>query len=353
MSSTPSKAKLGAAGGLILLGLILLIVGLLSGGSVKLHGFTNGQQVDAKDSGFSVFSNDQAARSAVTCTATVNGEQKTLLRPAEDFSVEADGTKYWEIARSTDDMKAGAYPVSCEGKDGISTFVGPKEGKAGNGALRMLGLVLGPILLLAGLALLAISLMKKKPATAGGYDQQGQGYGQQAYGQQAGAYNQQGYGQQQGYGDQSYGQQGGYYNQQGYGQGYGDQSYGQQGGYNQQGYGDQSYGQQGGYNQQGYGQGYGDQSYGQGYQQGYGDQSYGQQGGYNQQGYGQQGYGDQQAQPASQDHDAPTQAVRPVEGDNVHEQPTTATPVQDDQQQGGQSGGSSSWQPGDQGKGNS
>ena len=328
MSSTPSKAKLGAAGGLILLGLILLIVGLLSGGSVKLHGFTNGQQVDAKDSGFSVFSNDQTARSAVSCTATVNGEQKTLLRPSEDFSVEADGTKYWEIARSTDDMKAGAYPVSCEGKDGISTFVGPKEGKAGNGALRMLGLVLGPILLLAGLALLAISLMKKKPATAGGYDQQGQGYGQQAYGQQAGAYNQQGYGQQQGYGDQSYGQQGGY-NQQGYGQGYGDQSYGQQGGYNQQGYG-----------------------------QGYGDQSYGQQGGYNQQGYGeqsygQQGYGDQQAQPTGQDHDAPTQAVRPVEGDNVHEQPTTATPVQDDQQQGGQSGGSSSWQPGDQGKGNS
>ena len=288
MSSTPSKAKLGAAGGLILLGLILLIVGLLSGGSVKLHGFTNGQQVDAKDSGFSVFSNDQTARSAVSCTATVNGEQKTLLRPSEDFSVEADGTKYWEIARSTDDMKAGAYPVSCEGKDGISTFVGPKEGKAGNGALRMLGLVLGPILLLAGLALLAISLMKKKPATAGGYDQQGQGYGQQAYGQQAGAYNQQGYGQQQGYGDQSYGQQGGY---------------------NQQGYGEQS--------------------------------------------YGQQGYGDQQAQPTGQDHDAPTQAVRPVEGDNVHEQPTTATPVQDDQQQGGQSGGSSSWQPGDQGKGNS
>ncbi|MDF8264223.1 hypothetical protein, partial [Luteipulveratus flavus] len=186
MSSTSSKTRLGIAGALVLLGLILLIVGLLSGGSVKLQGFNNGQQINAKDAGFSVFSPDQSARSAVTCQADQGGQKSTLDRPSNDFSISADGTKYWEIARSTDGMKSGTYTVTCSGKDGVQTFAGAKEGKAGGGALRLLGLILGPILLLAGLALAAISLMRKKSATG---DQQNAYNQQGAYGQQGG-YNQ-------------------------------------------------------------------------------------------------------------------------------------------------------------------
>lgn len=359
--SKSSKAPLGIGAALALIGLVLLVVGLMSGGGVKLNPFQNGQSINAEDAGFSVFSTEQGARASSTCTAEQNGNATTLGRPASDFSVEADGSTYYEIARSTDGLGAGAYTVQCDGSSG-NLFAGPRADNIGGGAMRMLGLILGPILLLAGLALIAFSLMRGKkaqPATQGGYDQnQGQyGYaGGAGYGQ--GGYGQQGYDQGQGgYGQQGYGQQAG---QSGYGQGGYDQGqsgYGQ-GGYGQQGYDQgQGYGQQGG--QSGYGQGGFDQGqsgYGQqGGQSGYGQGGFdqGQQG--NQGGLG-QGYGQGEGTGQSGDHDAPTQAVRPVEGggDDVHDQATRATPVQDDQkpwQQGNNPTQGSSWQSNDDGRG--
>ncbi|CAG7572763.1 hypothetical protein FB554_0904 [Barrientosiimonas humi] len=402
--SKSSKAPLGIGAALALIGLVLLVVGLMSGGGVKLNPFQNGQSINAEDAGFSVFSTEQGARASSTCTAEQNGNATTLGRPASDFSVEADGSTYYEIARSTDGLGAGAYTVQCDGSSG-NLFAGPRADNIGGGAMRMLGLILGPILLLAGLALIAFSLMRGKkaqPATQGGYDQnQGQygyaggagygqgGYGQQGYDQGQGGYGQQGYGQQAG--QSGYGQGGYDQGQSGYGQGgYGQQGYDQgQGGYGQQGYGQQAgqsgYGQggydqgqsgygQSGYGQQGYdqGQGYGQQGGQSGYGQGGFDQGqsgYGQQGG--QSGYGQggfdqgqqgnqgglgQGYGQGEGTGQSGDHDAPTQAVRPVEGggDDVHDQATRATPVQDDQkpwQQGNNPTQGSSWQSNDDGRG--
>ena len=322
--SKSSKAPLGIGAALALIGLVLLVVGLMSGGGVKLAEFQNGQSINAEDAGFSVFSTEQGARASSTCTAEQNGNATTLGRPASDFSVEANGSTYYEIARSTDGLGAGAYTVQCDGSSG-NLFAGPRADNIGGGAMRMLGLILGPILLLAGLALIAFSLMRGKkaqPATQGGYDQnQGQ------YGYAGGA----GYGQ-GGYGQQGYDQGQGGYGQQGYGQQAGQSGYGQ-GGYDQ---GQSGYGQQGG--QSGYGQGGFDQ---------------GQQG--NQGGLG-QGYGQGEGTGQSGDHDAPTQAVRPVEGggDDVHDQATRATPVQDDQkpwQQGNNPTQGSSWQSNDDGRG--
>ena len=104
----------------------------------------------------------------------------------------------------------------------------------------------------------------------GGYETNGNAYGQNGYNQ--GGYGQNGYGQ-NGYGQNGYGQndygQGGYgqngYGQGGYGQnGYGQNGYGQngvgQGGNGQNGYGQNGVGQ-GGYGQNGYGQNTGDNPY--------------------------------------------------------------------------------------------
>ncbi|YAL84359.1 hypothetical protein ACMYYO_06010 [Dermacoccaceae bacterium W4C1] len=330
--SKSSKLPLGLGALLALVGLVLLIVGLFTGGGVKLTQFSNGNQVTSKDDGFSVYSDNGDVRANAICYADKDGNRTTLDRPNSDFTVEADGNTYTEIARSPSSIGSGSYGVTCDQTNGASTFVGERADKTGKSPLLW---ILGLVLLLAGLALLVFALLRgRKSSTAGatagvagGYDQNQQGYSQQGgYGYDQ---NQQGYSQQGGYGydqnQQGYSQQGGY----GYDQN--QQGYSQQGGYgydqNQQGYS-----QQGGYgydqNQQGY-----SQQGGYGYDQN--QQGYSQQGGYgydqNQQGYSQQGYGQQQPQ-----DEAPTQAVNT--GD-VHDQATRATPVTDENQQ------SPSWPP--------
>jgi hypothetical protein len=337
--SKSSKAPLGIGAGVALLGLILLIIGFFSGGGPKLTGFQNNGTVNATDSGFSIYSTDQGARSAAVCKATKDGSDTDLGRPQEDFSVSVDGKDYYEVARGTDGISEASYTVSCEGTQ-AELFVGPAADSLGGGVMKMLGFILGPILLLAGLGIIAFGMMKGKKSQAATAGVAGQGgYDQSGYGQQQGyGYDQQGYGydqgQQQGYG---YDQQQGY--DQGQQQGYG---YDQQQGYGQQGY-DQGQQQGYGYDQQ---QGYGQQGYDQG-QQSYGQPGYDQSQGYDQGGQqapqppGAQPPG---AQPPADEHDAPTQAVSSVDnGEDVHDQATRATPVQDDKNQNNQGQGGS-WQ---------
>ncbi|WP_018156297.1 hypothetical protein [Demetria terragena] len=368
--SKSSKAPLGIGAALALLGLILLIVGLFAGGGPTLSKFQSGGTVTAEDGGFSLYSTDQGARSAAVCTASKDGEDSALGRPSEDFKVSSDGSDYYEVARGGD-LAAGSYTVNCTGSD-AELAVGPSADDLGGSVLKLVGFILGPILLLVGIGIVLFSLSKAKKAqpagavAAGGADQ-GYGYDQGGYGQQSYGYgqDQSSYGQQQsygqdqgGYGQQSYGQDQGYGQQQGYGYGQDQQGYGQQQSYGQ----DQGYGQQ-----QGYGYGQDQQGYG---QQGYGQQGYGQQQSYgqDQQGYGQQpqaqdssqqpapSWGapqqDAQAQPASQqqppgqqppadEHEAPTQAMHRIEGDDVHDQATRATPAVPED---GQDSDGSSWQ---------
>lgn len=176
-------------------GLVLLFIGLLSGPTVNLTQFTSGSNLSLSG-GFSVYSPTAADRTATFCTA----DGKTLPRPTRDFSVTADGTKYYEVARSSQDTAT----VDCSGNAG-KLYAGDRADKI-SGGLRPVWIVLGSILLLLGvLALLALFLLGKKKGTAGSDNTGPQGLGHDAYGQQ------QGYGQQggyQGYGQRSYGQHG-------------------------------------------------------------------------------------------------------------------------------------------------
>ena len=353
-SSGNKNALLAVPAAAAVLGLILLLVSMLSSPKVSLNGFANGNDVTSTDSGFSIYSTEQGDRGAARCSVVNNGQTTTFDQPSADFSVEADGKKYWEIARSPDGMAAARYQAQCESNQG-QLFAGNRADKIGGG-WRTPVLIVGLLLLLGGIIGTVLMFMRGKKAASNnqnsGYDNSGYQYGQGysdgygtpgSYGVSSGSHT-------PAQGNQNYGQQG---------QGYGQQP--QQGGYGQQGYGQQGYGQQpqqGGYGQQGqgYGQqpqqgGYGQQGYGQQHQQGgYGQQGYGQQpqqGGYGQQpqqgGYGQSGQ--QSGQQGGDVSDAATQAVNRDDiraaGAAGDDAPTQA---QQPGQQGGQQG-QSGWEP--------
>ncbi|WP_211308437.1 hypothetical protein [Calidifontibacter indicus] len=353
-SSGNKNALLAVPAAAAVLGLILLLVSMLFSPKVNLAGLSNGDLVNASDSGFSVYSTDQSDRAAASCSVVNNGKTTSFDQPSADFSVEAEGKKYWEIGRSPDGLAKAEYATSCANTKG-DLFAGNRADKIGGG-WRTPVLIVGLLLLLGGIIGTVLMFMRGKKAASNnqnsGYDNSGYQYGQGysdgygtpgSYGVSSGSHT-------PAQGNQNYGQQG---------QGYGQQP--QQGGYGQQGYGQQGYGQQpqqGGYGQQGqgYGQqpqqgGYGQQGYGQQHQQGgYGQQGYGQQpqqGGYGQQpqqgGYGQSGQ--QSGQQGGDVSDAATQAVNRDDiraaGAAGDDAPTQA---QQPGQQGGQQG-QSGWEP--------
>ncbi|WP_446664211.1 hypothetical protein [Flexivirga sp. B27] len=358
MNSLGNKKLLAVPAVVAVIGLVLLIIGLLSGSSVKLTQFNSGSSL-SMDGGFSVYSPESGDRTAALCTL----DGKTLPRPTKDFSVTADGTKYYEIARS--DSSKGT--VSCSNNSG-KLYAGDRADNIGGG-FHTIGLVLGGILLVLGIiGVIVLFLLGKKQGGANGAAAQGG----QAGGQQGGY---QGYGQQQGYG-QGYGQQQAQpatphqgYQQQGYGQQQGQQSgYGQQ-----QGYG-QPYGQQGQQGQQSpYGQQQGQSPYGQpqsgpqspspygqphsGPQSGpqQGQSPYGQQQGQSQgqSPYGQpqsgpqspSPYGQQPAQQSGQQADNDRQSIygQPQSGQQgFNDAPTQAVQAQDVQQGSGNQSGAPS-----------
>lgn len=318
-SSGNKNALLAVPAAAAVLGLILLLVSMLSSPKVSLNGFANGNDVTSTDSGFSIYSTEQGDRGAARCSVVNNGQTTTFDQPSADFSVEADGKKYWEIARSPDGMAAARYQAQCESNQG-QLFAGNRADKIGGG-WRTPVLIVGLLLLLGGIIGTVLMFMRGKKAASNnqnsGYDNSGYQYGQGysdgygtpgSYGVSSGSHT-------PAQGNQNYGQQG---------QGYGQQP--QQGGYGQQGYGQQH--QQGGYGQQGYGQ--------QPQQGGYGQQP--QQGGYGQS-------GQQSGQQGGDVSDAATQAVNRDDiraaGAAGDDAPTQA---QQPGQQGGQQG-QSGWEP--------
>ncbi|MGN6414052.1 hypothetical protein [Flexivirga sp.] len=234
MNSLGNKKLLAVPAVVAVIGLVLLIIGLLSGSTVKLTQFSNGSNL-SMSGGFSVYSPQSADRTATVCKV----DSTTMGRPTKDFSVTADGTKYYEIARSSQDKGT----VTCTGNTG-NLYAGKRADTIGGG-FQTIGIVLGGILLALGIiGLIVVFLLGRRKGTSGGPGSatpQG-GYGQQPYGQQ-GVYGQQPFGQQGAYGQQGYGQQQGYAQQ-----GLHQPAYGQQGGYQppqQPGYGQQpQHGQQ-------------------------------------------------------------------------------------------------------------
>ncbi|WP_205744623.1 hypothetical protein [Yimella sp. RIT 621] len=335
-SSGNKNAMLAIPAAAALLGLILVLVSALASPKVSLNGFSNGQSVES--SAFSVYSTEQSDRGNAQCSVVANGNTTSFGQPSEDFSVEADGKKYWEIGRSPDGMAKASYETKCENAKG-QLFAGNRADNIGGG-WRTPVLILGLLLLLGGILGTVLMMMRRKKSrsTGSGYDntynqggyQYGQGYSD-GYGT-PGSYGVSAGSQTPAQGTQGYGQQ---HNQQG---GYGQQAYGQQpqqGGYGQQpgqqGYGQQP--QQGGYGQQPGQQGYGQQAYGQQPQQGGYGQQHGQQG----------GYGQQQGGDVS---DAATQAVNrdDVRAAGGADAPTQAQPGQQGYGQQGQHG-QSGWEP--------
>ncbi|TWP35204.1 hypothetical protein [Leekyejoonella antrihumi] len=349
-SGSGDNRLLALPAGVAVIGLVLLIIGLLSGASIKLSAFGNGQSINPGSSGFSVYSTSQSARANTVCTTVSGGKTLTLNRPTKNFSIDASGTKYWEIARSTDAMTGSSYQVDCQNADG-TTYAGPRADKLGGG-FQTIAIILGCILLVIGIIGAVLLFLRGRskssaapgvgapvPAGAAAYGRlgyYGEGYGTPgAYGSSSAGHQQTG-GQQAGYG------------QQGATPTYGQQSqpspYGGQPGYGQQGYGHQPYGQpyRGqqsgqpqpyGHNQPNGGQGYGQQVYQPPNQpQQPGSQPYNEP-------YGQP-YGGQQPgnpPPVSPDRtEAPTQAVsadqvrQATQGEDVHDQPTRATPTTPD-----------------------
>ena len=307
------KVMLAVSAVLAAIGLLLLVVGLVSGPSAKVSSFSNGAVVSSTNDGFSIYSTDNATRASEVCTAVSAGKTTTLGRPDADFSVKAGGGTYWEVARSTDAMTKGAYTVNCTAGNSLSA--GTRADKMG-GSFQVPGIVIGLILLIAGLIgiVLALVLGKKTPTTQSGSSGQyggstyGQGYGAPGgYGSSSAAQGQSGYGQQPSQSGYGQGNQSGQSHQGGYNQG----AYGQapqQGGQSGQG----GYGrapQQGGYGQapaQGGQSGYGQQPNQGGY--GQAPAQHNQSGGSNQGGYGQppqQGG----STPVGDNSEAPTTAI--------------------------------------------
>ena len=376
ISSSPgsgTKKLLAIPAVIAVIGLVLLIVGLFSGTSIKLTAFGNGQSITTTgDSGFSVYSTSQSARASAVCTTVADGKTLTLNRPTKDFSVDASGTKYWEIARSTDAMKGGSYDVNCQNVDG-TMFAGPRADKIGGG-FQTIGIILGCILLVIGIVGALVLFLRGRSKTPSGEAAAPATVGAGAYGQQG--YYGEGYGAPGSYGSSSGGQQAAA-PQQPYGQPGSTPAYGQNQYGTAQPYGQQPYGGQQGYGQQSYG----GQQPGQPQQQGYGQQPYaGQQPG---QPYGQNqppqswppsnptagsswesaGQGSTGTPPPVQDSadaptravsadqirqatgadtstedraDAPTQAISGLRaggntnGEDLHDQPTRATPATPD-----------------------
>ncbi len=371
------KAVLAVPAVVAVVGLVLLLVSLFAlGSSVKLSGFTSGQTITASDSGFSVYSTSQDARANAVCTTVTDGKTVTLNRPTQDFSVDADGTKYWEVARSTDSMKGGQYQVNCQNA-GDQIFAGPRADDIG-GSLQTILIIVGCVLLILGIIAAVVMYLRGRskggsapsatpqPAGAPGYQQggyYGEGYGAPgSYGASSSYPGSQtpAYGQPQG-GGAPYGGQ----PQQPYGGApYGappqappQQSYGQQ--QPQQPYGGAPYGAPP--------QAPPQQPYGQQPTQGHGGQPYGQQqpqqpGGHLGSSWSApttppagpdaptQAVSSDQVQDASRqpqtpeppsqtpgvDADAPTQAIDLGRGapQDSHDQPTQATPAQPDPQSG-------------------
>lgn len=358
-----SFAVLFTLAGLVLLGLGLF--GVLNTATPNMTGINSGQSVRVPDSGMSLWAEDDVRDDAV-CTV---GET-TMERPTAAYSVDVQDRAFYEVARTPSTLKAGTYPVACQGTD-AAVYVGPNANRtSAPGIIGNLGLILGGIsLAVAALLGLGALMTRKKgpkssaeqpyqyssygaPTSAPYADPNQASYGPSSYGpdqtQQFGTvppgYSQHGQGpyatpdQGQGYGPQGYEQQQGYgqptqgYDQQ---QGYGQQPYGEapQQGYGQQGYGQAPYGyapgQHGQDQTQSYGQpqGYGDQShYGQDPTQAYGQpQGYGQPPAYGQP----QSYGD----PSHYGQD-PTQSY----GQQAPEAPDASQPRP--------SGGATAWSPG-------
>ena len=353
MSNNPGakKALLAIPAAAALLGLILLLVSLLASPKVSLRGITSGNVVEAAENGYSIYSTEQGDRGTAQCRVVGDGKTTPLDTPSADFSVEADGKKYWEIGRTPDSVKNGKFETHCDNSKG-QLYAGNRADKIGGG-WRTPVMILGLLLLLGGIlgtVLMFLRGKKAQPASSGNYGQSGYSYGQGGYSDgygTPGSYGVSAGSHTPAQGNQTYGHSGG---QQGYGQNYGQ---------GQQGYGQQP--QQGGYNQpsqqghQPYAQN-APQGYGQP-QSSYGQQSYGQQS-YGQHGYGQQGYGQGQqgGQPSGQQggyggpqnnggdvSDAATQAVS---RDDLRAAGATDAPTQAQQTgQDGRHGGQSGWEP--------
>ena len=171
--SSGSRTRFAIPAALAALGLVLLVVGGLLRSSVTLTQLAGGSRIHSSDAGFSIYSTEQADRERAVCTTQADGSTLTLLRPDADFSVEADGTKYWEIARTDDAVQAGDHDVTCR-EAGAQLFVGNRADTIGNDA-RLPLLVLGPLLLLAALVsavLLALRTRRPAPQVPDGYGYQ-------------------------------------------------------------------------------------------------------------------------------------------------------------------------------------
>lgn len=111
MNSSGNKKLLAVPAVVAVIGLVLLIIGLLSGSTLSPKQISNGSTVQLSG-GFSIYSKSASDRTATTC----NVDGTTLGRPTKDFSVSADGTKYYEVARSTvakEPSTAPATPARC------------------------------------------------------------------------------------------------------------------------------------------------------------------------------------------------------------------------------------------------
>lgn len=151
MDSSGKKSLLLVPAVVAVIGLVLLVLGLLSGWSLKPIRFSSGDNL-SMTGGFSVYSPESADRLATVCKVGSD----TMGRPTKDFSVSADGTKYYEIARSFRDTGT----VTCTGNSG-ELYAGERADKIGAG-FHTIGVVLGGILLVLGIiGLVVLSLPRR------------------------------------------------------------------------------------------------------------------------------------------------------------------------------------------------
>ncbi|MGB5936497.1 MAG: hypothetical protein WBG76_11595 [Ornithinimicrobium sp.] len=160
MSQAPSMAssqhkKSGAArvvGGLaalLALAAIALIalgaIGLANVATPNMQGFNPGATVTVTDAGMSVYARSDNDRASTVCTAD-DGSATTLARPTSEFSVDVSGSDFYEVARTSEDLAAGSYTLTCQGTE-QALYVGPAAPNTSAGGL------MGPASLVGGIML--------------------------------------------------------------------------------------------------------------------------------------------------------------------------------------------------------
>ncbi len=133
-------------------------IGLANVATPNMQGFNPGATVTVTNAGMSVYARSDDDRASTVCTAD-DGSATTLARPTSEFSIDVAGSDFYEVARTSDDLAAGSYALTCRGTE-QALYVGPAApNTSASGLMGPVGLVGGIVLGFLALVLMVTALV--------------------------------------------------------------------------------------------------------------------------------------------------------------------------------------------------